>query len=260
MKNFVVFLAIIVLSTSLKVRLLQDMPPSNNIEPDATTPEVGVNTNLTFKDGDIISLESSVIPNVYLAPDVSNCTTPNQPCGQLYGSMESNPDTKFTLKALNGQPDAFCIGRNNSFIYFEAGTCSEEANNATKCSVANLMQSSECNENMAFRINKVEESYAIESVKYPTAYLYFDIEDCRGIMNEPDDENNNTDTTEAPTTIDDTDTTEVPTSSDTNTASNQRRCGSVHVWKIGKIAEMINVQEELRNALFDIMKENEAST
>jgi hypothetical protein len=154
----------------------------------------------------------------------------------LFGNLENNPANGFNLRALPNTPEAFCIGRNNVYINFDLSNCTQNTTNATMCAVASLINSTDCKEDYAFRFNRIrEDDLAIESVKLPAHFIYFNVENCRGIMNHLGDNATNVNTTA------------------------QQRCGRVEIWDIPNLAAMIDTNENLKNALFDIIRETGAT-
>jgi hypothetical protein len=248
----ILLISIFVITSSIRTNNRQAVTsPSNNItanatQPNATQPAAApfnatAGANITFADRENVTIASTVLPNIYLAADISNCTQADQQCGALEGYMENNPENRFTLRALANRQDAFCIGRGNAFIHFDPTNCTRNATNATMCALVGLINTTDCKEDNAFRLNRTGNNFSIESVKNPLVYLFFNVENCRGIMSSQPEANvtagNNT-------------------AANATAVSGQQRCGRVEMWNIPNLAEMINTNESIRGALFDIIKEN----
>jgi hypothetical protein len=133
----------------------------------------------------ILTLESSNLPNSYLAAEGVNCPTIlNVKCGKLYGLSLSKP---VTTTSLNQHPEIqweliknhfYCLKSvlYNAFLYLEGSDC-----NSTKkqCGQGYLYKSTSCTESYGWKITMLQNSYALQSFKYPKVYLFLNIKECK---------------------------------------------------------------------------------
>jgi len=151
---------------------------------ESTTPPLTTPT-YTPKDGDIINVQSSVVQNIFVAADTIDCESRLKSCGQIYGSLENNIQSNWVLKQSSGQPNSYCFmtKETEAFLGFEPGICGQEGTDFTKCSIPRLYLDNRCSNDNSWILLPSGDNYLLQSVKYTSAFLYFEVENCKEMMN-----------------------------------------------------------------------------
>jgi hypothetical protein len=148
-------------------------------------------------DGQILGLESSFLNNFFISATGRDCLNMTEGrCGNVYGVQlpTINIDrnlflTRHTnlLWTLVANADYFCLRNNqfNSFLFLDntGFSINPTADQIFGKLYLYRLNNMVCTPQFGWRISMIGNYYVLQSVQYPTIYLYFNIQRCLHMQN-----------------------------------------------------------------------------
>jgi hypothetical protein len=135
-----------------------------------------------FNNGDVVSIQSTAFPGVYLRMDSTNCSPTNSCCG-LVNTQNGSQDAQGAgswekFKLIKQNDGTFCItanSNNNAYLSFDGSGCFQSTTSGCGLVTVTYSTAGSCGGNEAFRIVGTPNGYyGIASNWNPRAFLRID--------------------------------------------------------------------------------------
>jgi hypothetical protein len=158
-----------------------------------------LNQHIVLQEGSKLAFESGPLYGVFLSVQGDDCATITEGrCGKIIGLNLYREVSYLSLNTIFTQNDVtnwslvhnqdfFCIRNDkfDAFLTLFGDDCLNITTTGTQCGQIALFKTAlGCTADYGWRITTINNSYVLQSVKYPNVYFYFDGSNCRRINTE----------------------------------------------------------------------------